>query len=328
MVKGKAKLTRQSFPVYVIVSKDKTLLSAECEKLTEKLLDPAERMTGLFTADPKQISITEVLDELRTLPFLAQKRVVVIRDADKFISDNRQLLEDYFDNPCQTAVLILTVESWPSNTKLAKKLPKCGKLITATEPKGRQLNKRLIQYTLDAHNKKLNQNAAELIIELAGEQLGRLYAEIDKLAIFSQTQKEITIEHIESLIGRNRLFNAFEVIDSCLAGNSQQAVSRLREMFTSDSSAEYRVVGAFAYHVRRMFGAKVLLQKGFRIEEVARQMWIRSNRQAFFKQIQKLTLEQIGSLLEHLALIDYKIKTGKTKANIAIEQLVLSLART
>ncbi len=326
MVEGRTKSARQSFPVYVIVGKDKTLLSAECESLIEKLLAPAERMTGLFNADPKQISVTEVLDELRTLPFLAQKRVVIVRDADKFISANRQLLEDYFDNPCPTAVLILTVESWPSNTKLAKKLSKRGKLIAVTDPKGMQLQKRLIQYTSDAHNKRLSRDAAQLIIELAGEQLGRLYTEIDKLAIFSEGQKEITIEHVESLIGRNRLFNAFEVIDSCLAGNSQQATNRLREMLTADSSAEYKVVGAFAYHVRRMFGAKVLLQRGLRTDEVAKQVRIWSNSKAFFEQIQKLTLEQIGSLLELLAHIDYKIKTGRTKANIAIEQLVLSLA--
>ncbi len=328
MVEDRAKSARQTFPVYVIVGKDKTLLSAECNRLIEKFLATAERMTGLFNADPKQILVTEVLDELRTLPFLADKRVVVIKDADKFISDNRQPLENYFDKPCPTAVLILTVGKWPSNTILAKKLHKCGKLIAVTEPKGRQLQKRLIQYASDAHNKQLSRDAAELIIELAGDQLGRLYTEIDKLAIFSEGQKEITIEHIESLIGRNRLFNAFEVIDSCLAGNSQQAVSRLREMFTADSSAEYRVVGAFAYHVRRMFSAKVLLQRGLRTDEVARQMWIRSNSQAFFEQIHKLTLKQIGSLLELLAQIDYKIKIGRTKANIAIEQLVLSLAGT
>ncbi len=328
MAESRTKSASQSFPVYVIVGEDTSLLSAECERIIEKLLTPDERMTALFTADPRQISVTEVLDELRTLPFLAQKRVVIIRDADKFISDNRQQLEDYFDNPCPTAALILMVESWPSNTKLAKKLPGCGKLLAVTEPKGNQLQKRLIQYATEAHNKQLSRDAAQLIIELSGGQLGRLYTEIDKLAIFSQTQNEITLEHIESLIGRNRLFNAFEVIDSCLAGNSQQAVSRLREMFTADSSAEYKVVGAFAYHIRKMFRAKALLQKGKRIDEIAKQVNIWSNKHSFFEQIKKLTLEQIGSLLEHLARIDYEIKTGRTKANIAIEQLVLSLAGT
>ncbi len=328
MVEARAKSEKKSFPVYVIAGKDKTLLSAECEKLIEKLLPPAERMTALFTPDPKHVLVNEVLDELRTLPFLAQKKVVVISDSDKFISDNRQLLENYFDNPCPTAALILTVESWPSNTKLAKKLPECGKLIAVTEPKGRQLNKRLIQYASDAHNKQLTWDASELIIELAGDQLGRLYTEIDKLAIFSQTQKEITIEHIESLIGRNRLFNAFEVIDSCLAGNSQQAVSRLREMLAADRSAEYTVVGAFAYHIRKMFRAKAMLNKGLRTDEIAKRVRVWSIKQAFFEQLKKLTLQQIGSLLERLALIDYKIKTGRTKANIAIEQLVLSLAGT
>ena len=79
---------------------------------------------SLYQPDCTKVELSEVLDELRTLPFLAEKRVVVLKDADKFVSEHRAALENYFDEPSKTGVLILTVEKWMKTTKLAKKTRK------------------------------------------------------------------------------------------------------------------------------------------------------------------------------------------------------------
>ena len=144
--------------------------------------------------------------------------------------------------------------------------------------------------------------------------------------MFAQGEKTITSEHIESLVGHNRLFNAFAVIDAIIAGQAAQAVSRLRSMFAADRTTEFTVVGAFAFHFRRMFDAKVLLEKGVRQDDIAERLRIFGDRKNFFAQLHKVTLRQIGENLRRLADIDYAIKTGKTKPQTAMEQLVLELA--
>ncbi|MHC4666552.1 MAG: DNA polymerase III subunit delta [Planctomycetota bacterium] len=315
--------TKKDERIFVIAGKEDSLVNIECDKLLAELLEPQQRTTGLFNADPAEVSASDILDELRTLPFLTKKRVVVIKGADKFISANRELLERYFDSPCPTGILVLTVSSWLGNTRLAKKLPKVGTLINVTQPKAWQLPQRLIEYAGDAHAKKLSKEAAELLIELTGDDLGRLYGEIDKLALFAGEQKTIAAEHVESLIGHNRLFNAFAVIDAVTAGNVAQAVDRLRTMFAEDKSAEYTVVGAFAFHFRRMFKAKVMLQEGVRPADIVTRLRIWSNKDSFFLQLRRMPLKKIGDILQQLADIDYAIKTGRTKPQVAIEQLVL-----
>jgi len=312
-------------PIYLIAGKEDSLVNAECRALVDQLLEPEQRTTGLFDAEPAQVVVSDVLDELRTAPFLADKRVVVVRGADSFVSENRQLLEKYFDNPCPTGVLILTVSGWSKQTKLAKKLAKVGKLISVAQPKPWQLPQRLIKYARDAHDKKLTTEAAELLAELSGDELARLYSEIDKLALFADAEKVITPGHVEQLIGHNRIYGAFAVIDAVIEGRIGQAVARLRNMFAEDKVAEYTVVGAFAFHFRRMFGAKVLLGKGLQPAEVAHRLRIWGNKDGFFRQVGKMTLEQIGGILKRLATIDFKIKTGQTKPEVAVEQLVLSL---
>jgi DNA polymerase-3 subunit delta len=312
--------------VYIIAGKEASLLNVECEKLLEELLEPHQRVTGLFNADAVKTPVSEVFDELRTAPFLSDKRVVVIKDADGFVSQNRPLIEKYFDNPCPTGILIMTVSSWPGQTRLARKLNDVGKLISITQPKPWQLGQRLATYAAEAHGKNLAKDAAELLIELTGDNVAKLYGEIDKLALFAHGEKSITAGHIESLIGHNRMFNSFAVIDACLAGDTTGAVNRLRTMFAEDKSAEYTVVGAFAFHLRRMFNAKVLLQKGLRPAEVASRVRIWSNKDGFFAQLRRVSLKQIGLTLGRLAATDYAIKTGREKAPVAAEKLVLKLA--
>ncbi|MHC4574039.1 MAG: DNA polymerase III subunit delta [Planctomycetota bacterium] len=312
--------------VYVIAGEDEPLVNAECDKLLHALIEPGQRATCLFDADPKEVEAADVFDELRTVPFLGDKRVVLIKKAGSFISDKRQFLEDYFDKPSPTGILILTVNKWDARTRLAKKLPEVGKLISVTPPKAWQLPPRLIKYARDGHDKTLSKEAAELLIELAGDELPRLYSEIDKLASYVDAEKTITPEHVEKVIGHNRLFNAFGVIDAVTAGRTGQAIDRLRSMFAQDKSAEYTTVGAFAFHFRRMFNAKVLLEKNHRPDEIADRLRIWGNRGRFFSQLQRMPLKRIGDVLVQLAEIDYAIKTGRTKAQVAIEQLVLKLA--
>ena len=69
-----------------------------------------------------------------------------------------------------------------------------------------------------------------------------------------------------------------------------------------------------------------LLEKGVRQEDIAKQMRIFGDRKNFFAQLHNVTLRQIGENLQRLADIDYAIKTGRTKPQTAMEQLVLELA--
>lgn len=325
MAKSNSGSKRTGLLIYVIVGKDQSLVNLRCQKLLDELIEPQQRATCLFKADPAKVSISEVLDELRTAPFLADKRVVVVKDADKFISKNRQLFEKYFDTPCPTSLLILTVSSWPAKTRLAKKLSEVGELISLVQPKAWQLPSVLAKYADETHDKPLSRTAAELLIELAGDNLPRLYSEIDKLALFADGDKSITPQHVESLVGRNRLFDCFAVINAVTAGDAGQAVARLRNMFAADRSAQYTATGAFGFHFRRMFRAKALLDEGARPAEVAGKLRIWGDRESFFAQLKKMTLKQIGDNIKHLAETDFQIKTGQAKPQVAIEQLVLKL---
>jgi DNA polymerase-3 subunit delta len=221
---------------------------------------------------------------------------------------------------------VLTVSGWDARTRLSKMLPKVGELIELTPPPRWKLPEHLVQHAAGKHKVRLNKDAAEMLVELIGEELPQLYNEVEKLVLFTRGETAIRMDHVEALTGHHRIYDAFEVIDAMIGGHAGQAVSRLRNMFEEDKSAEYTAVGAFAFHLRRMFQAKALLEKRTNPAEIAKQLRIWSNKDRFFAQLQRISLPQIGAFLEELAAIDHATKTGQGQAPVLIEQLVLRLA--
>ncbi len=318
-----AKTSKQASPIYVIAAKEQFSAAGECQKLIDELLDPDQRQMSLLVQDAKDADIIETLDELRTLPFLAERRVVVLKNADSFVSANRPALEKYFDNPCTTGVLILTVSTWPANTKLAKKLTQTGKLISIAELKPWQLPKFIADYIKQNYSKHITSSAAQLLVEMTGDEIGRLSSEADKLATFAENKKNITDEDVSILAGQTRQINAFAVIDAMVIGDKAAAALKLRRLFEIDKNAEYTTVGAFAFHFRKMFTAKALLEKGLNQWQVEKKAGIWKNKDQFFAQLKKTPLKKIALILSKLAEADYQIKTGRRSAMTAIEELIL-----
>jgi DNA polymerase-3 subunit delta len=203
-------------------------------------------------------------------------------------------------------------------------LPKAGELIEVGEIKSRELVSYITDYASE-QGKNLSYNAAQMLIEFAGQEPGILRNEIDKLAVYVNSAKNITEKHIMEIVGRNRAFGAFEVIDSMMEANAGKALEQLRVMFESDKDAEYTIIGAFAWHFRKMFSAAALLQKGERADMVARKLRI-FNQQEFFGILKKTGLKRIGDCLRQLAEFDYQIKTGKATAQTAIESMIVQFA--
>ncbi|HSV27018.1 MAG TPA: DNA polymerase III subunit delta, partial [Sedimentisphaerales bacterium] len=297
----------------------------ECSQLLDELIPENERDLGLVCPDAAKAEIADVLDELRTPGLLMPGKVVLLRDADQFVSEHREILERYFDKPCPAGTLILSVSTWPGNTKLAKKLSAVGRLVSANEIKPPQLPDFIAGYAMQTYGKTMTRAASGLLIELVGDEPGRLAAEVDKLALFAHAAKAITADDIKTAVGRNRLFDVFEVISAMTLGDTETAVARLRNMFRGERDAEYTVVGAFAWHFRRMFQAKAALARGANSGEIAGKLRIWNDKEGFFSQLRRVSLGEIGSILRQLAAIDHAAKFGQAAAPVAIEQLVVSI---
>jgi DNA polymerase-3 subunit delta len=116
-------------PIYAVSGDDAYLRDESLRAIARAALGSDDQDMALSRFAGDQASLASVLDEVRTLPFLAKCRVAVVDGADPFVTAHRKELETYAEKPSTSGVLVLSVKSWPGNTRLAKLIEKSGLAI-------------------------------------------------------------------------------------------------------------------------------------------------------------------------------------------------------
>ena len=225
-------------PVIVLVGEDAYLLDAARREVIAHAAGEADPQTCLGQYD-STVELTAVLDELRTLPFLAARRIVLISPADEFVSAHREALEKYVESPSAQSVLVLVVSSWPANTRLAKAVARVGEVISCTVPERGSLS-RWIADAAGRRGKKIDPQAAQLLEEWVGRDYAALDGEIEKLSLHANPRDAITVEDISAVSIATAGPGAFDLANALTAGDTRAALKALGGMLTVRGE-EFRV---------------------------------------------------------------------------------------
>jgi len=131
-------------PIYAVFGDDAYLRRESLARIARAALgaDADDLSVSRFAGE--STALADVLDEVRTLPFLARARVAIVENADPFVTAHRRELEAFAERPAASGVLVLAVKSWPGNTKLAKQVEKVGLAVDCKTPGEKDLPRWLV----------------------------------------------------------------------------------------------------------------------------------------------------------------------------------------
>src|SRR5262245_34808036 len=237
-------------PVYVLMGDERLLKRLALQRLRELVLGETEDELAFVPMGGDELSFAAVNDELLTRPFLSPRKLVAIADADAFVSAYRDKLERYLDKPSKVGILALDVKSWKSNTRLAKIIP-ANATINCEALKPQPLRSWLIHWTQEKHGQKLDAGAADLLIEMAGADMGVLDQEAAKLAVYVGPGKPITEKAVDALVGRNRMETAWAMLDALSAGQGAKALETLHRLLRQGEDV-HKLLGAMSWQLRKV----------------------------------------------------------------------------
>ena len=194
-------------------------LQRAVSQLTEDDENPYATLQG------DSVEWRDVMDELATRSLFGTHgpRLVVVRDADNFVSRYRSQLEKRASGEKPSGILILDVTTWPSNTRLYKMLDKEGFQVECQPPQKaagkrkvldeNRLRKWLVSWAKDQHAIRVTPEAADLLLELVGTELGLLDQDLAKLALFTEPKGEVTPEMVRDIVGGWRAKTIWDLVD-------------------------------------------------------------------------------------------------------------------
>lgn len=224
---------REVRPIYAVAGDDAYLRDESIRAIVRLAVGDGDGEMALSRVPGDHARLADVLDEVRTLPFLARCRVMVVDNADPFVTAYRKELEAYAEKPARSGVLVLAAKSWPGNTKLAKQVDKVGLAIECKTPDERDLPAWLVQLAESRGKVKLDGDAARLLVELVGPEVGLLASEVEKLSVYVGARAQIRREDVAKMVGSGRIEKIFAVVDAATTGAARAALEDLDHLLAS-----------------------------------------------------------------------------------------------
>lgn len=315
--------------IYVACGPELFLKQEAVRDITARVLGNADRALAMSEYDGASagLVLADVLDDVRTLPFLAEKRLVVVKDADAFITRYRSDLEEYLDDPSPNGVLLLECKSFPATTRLYKRAQTLGEIVKCEAIKSRAIPAWLADRGRNVHGVQIESRATSLLQDLVGDDLGMLDGELEKLALYVGDRKRVMVADVEALVGQHREEKVWDILSAIAAGNESRAMGLWEEVWQTDRAAPARAVAGIAFTVRRLLAAKRAQIGGASISELAR-MLMRWNDEAGVRtELAAFTVAQIEEMLCHLLDADVAAKTGGASVQSSIEAFIVAGCR-
>jgi DNA polymerase-3 subunit delta len=315
-------------PVYAVVGDEPFLKRQVLSALRVLVLGPEGDELGLSTFPGEKATRAAVLDEVETLPFLGARRLVVVEAADAFVTRERAWLEKYVSAPSKAGVLVLDVQTWPANTRLAKLLPAEATVVCKT-PAMRSLPEWCRSWCPSRHGKDLAPAAANLLVELVGADMGQLDQEMAKLSLYAGAAPRVEAADVDTLVGNSRAESAWKIFDLIGSGQPAQALSFLDRLFDQGEDP-FRLLGAFSAQLRKLARAARLVARGMSAPAALGQVGVPPfGLDAAQTQMRHLGRRRLDRLFDWLVEIDLGLKgSSKLPARTLLERLVVRLARS
>jgi DNA polymerase-3 subunit delta len=299
-------------PVYALVGTD----SFRQLQMLHDVLAAMPADVQRVDLEGERAELANVLDELRSFAMFGGAKLVVVRDADAFLSRFREQLEDYVGNPSTSGTLVLRLNSLPSNQRIYKAIAKTGKIEDCNPPK--DAARWVADHGQSAHGIKLTPDAARLLVELIGNDLGRLDGELAKLALQTEAAGgTVDADAVTHSAAFQRDQEMWDMTNELAAGNAAAALRRWRQLIQLDSSAEFRAVTWLGMWLEDV-GAVV--NNG----NTSKLTWKYKNRLNQFMSAAK-AIGKVGHAraLDLLAEIDHQSKSGVGDAASNVERFIL-----
>jgi DNA polymerase-3 subunit delta len=256
-------------PVYIVYGDDIYLRRESVGAIVRAVLGAEAGEMAVRRFEGNSATLADVMDELQTLPFFAKRRVVFIEEADPFITRNRQELESYVESPSGTGVLALLVKAWPSNTKLYRQVAVVGVALDCNAPGEKELLPWLVHHAA-LHEAQLDADAARLLVELVGAEVGLLAAEVEKLAVSVGEVGRIRRADVARTVEAGRIETIWKVLDAATTGQGAQAISDLDNLLASGEQP-IKILAALTssliktHHAGRLRAARLSIEEACRL---------------------------------------------------------------
>jgi DNA polymerase-3 subunit delta len=239
-----------AYPVVLIDGDDPTLLSEAVRAIIGDLVTSEERDLAVEDFSGEEVDLARVADTCATPPFLSARRIVIVRDAGRFSTDEVAPLLAYLEDPLPTTVLILVAGGGTIPSKLAAAVKARGH-VQSTKVVPREARD-WVRSRIRAAPLRVDSQAEGLIEAHLGEDVSRLGALLEVLVAAYGEGAAVSPAQVEPYLGEAGGVAPWTFTDAIDAGRTADALAQLHRLLGGGERHPLVVLAILHRHVQSL----------------------------------------------------------------------------
>jgi len=322
----KAAKKGQAAPFYLFYGPGEFRMERVLTALRTLLVPEAARdfnLEVLYGDEP--IEPEQIINKASSMPFLAQRRLIILRRTESFTADRLERFLPYLDNPSSSTCLIFISSRTNFSTKFYKKFRSEGAAVLFDELKGNQVVPWIKKTASEDFGMTLGEAACASLLEVVGNRPRELYSEIEKLRLLYG--KNVSLEQVKEAVTHSRVYTVFELMDAVAMKDCGSSLRILKRYLEEEDSRDgpLGLLSMLNRQVRLLWQAKAVLLKRGGVPEVQKKTGLPPFVvKKLVEQAPRWTEKELRNGLERLRQSDDRLKSGSSP-RVILEILILSL---
>jgi DNA polymerase-3 subunit delta len=275
----------------------------------------------------KETTASQLSSASRTLPMMASRRLVLVKDANEIKSSELELLGNYIKEPSKETVLAFVSEKVDKRLKFFQSFQKEGLLIECKPLYENQIGPWLLEEARSL-GLVLAPDVPELLVRIIGTSLTTLSGALQKILLYLSPKKEVSLEDALAATADTRARSAFELTQAIGKKDLAKALSTLKKITEHDKQSDVLIplLGTIAWQWRQLIKGSILKSKGLPKGDVAKSLGL------FFRQADDLweylgrfDQRELRAKHEDVVKADLALKSSPLDGVVIIELLVMRL---
>lgn len=304
--------------VYLLYGEENFLKRSYKNRLKEAIL--GDDTMNFHHFEGKGMDIPEIIGLADTMPFFAEKRLLLLEDSGLFKGSAEQLATYLPQLPESTCMLFVE-----SEVDKRGKLYKAVKKVGYAAELGRQTPAQLSNWAarlLAREGKKITGATMELLLSKTGDDMENIRSELDKLISYTLGRDVITAQDVEAICTTQLTNKIFEMIGAISSRKVQRAMELYEDLLLL-REPPMRILFLIARQFNQLLTIKDMAGKGVAKAEIASGLKLPPFVVGkLLTQSRAFTREQLLSYLELCVETEEAVKQGRLQDRLAVEILI------
>ncbi len=312
--------TGQFNKVYLLYGEESYLKKQYRDKLRKAMISPDDTMNYAYY-EGKGVNPKEVIDLAETLPFFAQRRLIVLENTG-FLKNATPELADYIKEMPDTTAMIFVEEEIDKRGKLYKAIQSKGRAVEL----GRQDEGALIRWigaNIKKEGKKVTEQTVRYFLNKVGDNMENIQKELEKLFCYTLDKDVITLQDVEDICTTQITNQIFDMVNAVAEKQQRKALDYYYDLIAL-KEPPMRILFLLVRQFKLLLEVKELDKRGYARKDIAAKTGLMPFVVGKYQEQEKAFHErELREIIECGVEYEESVKTGLMSDALAVELFIM-----